>query len=72
MRLHTLTVQQILELTDAELDALSPSEQRLVAQVINAALDFQLRSGSSQDPRRALEEAVKDALPSWNLAQKFH
>lgn len=74
MRLHAMTVQQILELTDTELDELSPSEQRLVAEVIGAALDFELRrgSGSSEDPRKALEEVVKNVMPTWKLPQKMH
>lgn len=74
VKLQSLTVQQILELTDPEIDELSASEQRLVAEVIGSVLDFELRGTSprTEDPRKALEQVVSSLMPARTESRKLH
>jgi len=56
-----MTIGQILELTDAEIDVLSENEQRIVAEIIAAVLDFELQgtSAGTGDPRQLPGPALK-------------
>ena len=74
MKLQSLSVQQILALTDLEIDALSASEQRVVAEVVEAVLDFELRRSSprTEDPRKPLSEILSNLIPITEPDQKAH
>jgi len=56
VKLDAMTIGQILEISDTELDELDESEQQLVVAVIVAVIESELRHGSPrmEDPRKAL------------------
>lgn len=70
MKLDSMTIGQILDLTDADIDALSEKEQRIVAEVIAAVLDYELHGGcaSSPDPRQSLGAVIQ----TWKQQHKLH
>ncbi len=74
MKLDSMTIRQILELTDPELDALSENEQRLVAEVIGAVLDLEMRRGSAsrEDSWKTLPHIVENPLPGCKPWDKIH
>jgi len=69
-----MTIGQILELTDADIDALSENEQRIVAEVIAAVLDFELHGASAGagDPRQAPGPAMQVLMPASLHQHKTH
>jgi hypothetical protein len=74
MNLHSMTITQILELNDPQLDALTEIEQRFVADIIIATVELEVgrRNPAMTDPRTALRQVMQDALARQNAAQKTH
>ena len=68
MKLDSMTIGQILDLTDADIDALSEKEQRIVAEVIAAVLDYELHGASSPDPRQSPGAVIQ----TWKQQHKLH
>jgi hypothetical protein len=74
MKLESMTVNQILDLLDAELDTLSESEQCVVAEVVGAVIDFELRHSNdrTEDPRRALGQVMQNFVASGRRRHETH
>lgn len=74
MKLDAMTIGQILEISDTELDELDESEQRLVVDVIVAVIESELRHGSPrmEDPRKALRQVMQNAITARASTQKMH
>lgn len=74
MKIESMTIRQILELTDTQLEALSEQEQRMVADCIGALLDFELRHGSARmdDLPETLGQVLWNSIPARSLRSKIH
>jgi hypothetical protein len=75
VKIESMTIRQILEMTDSQLEALSEKEQRTIADVIGAVLDFELRRGSCarlEDPRKELGQVLQHLMPGRNQRHKLH
>jgi hypothetical protein len=74
VKLQEMTVSQLLELTDPELDDLSEDEQQRVVEVIAAVIDFELRHGScrTEDPRNAVYGAIQEVTKTRTPLRKMH
>ena len=74
MKLDAMTIAQILEISDTELDELDESEQRLVVDVIVAMIESELCHGSPrmEDPRKALRQVMQNAITARASTQKMH
>lgn len=74
MKLDAMTIGQILEISDTELDELDESEQQLVVAVIVAVIESELRHGSPrmEDPRKALLQVMQNAITARASTQKMH
>jgi hypothetical protein len=62
--MELMTIRQILELTDSQMEALSEKEQRTVADVIGAVLDSKLRWGNTRldDPATTLGDILQNFM----------
>jgi len=74
VKIESMTIRQILELTDSQLEALSEKEQRTVADVIGAVLDSELRWGNTRldGPGTTLGEVLQSVMPARNLRHKIN
>ena len=74
MDLHAMTMQEILELSDQDLDLLSASEQQLVAEVIGAVIGFEMRGGGGCDEvsTASAQQATSPMNPDRILRSKIH
>jgi len=74
VKIESMTIRQILEMTDSELEALSEKEQRTIAAVIGAVLDFELRRGGArlEDPRKELGQFLQHLMPGRDQRHKLH
>ena len=74
MKLDAMTIGQILEISDTELDELNESEQQLVVDVIVAVIESELRHASPrmEDPRKALRQVMQNAITARAPTQKTH
>jgi hypothetical protein len=74
VKLDAMTIGQILEISDAEMDELDESEQQLVVDVIVAVIESELRHSSSrmEDPRKALRQVMQNAITARASTQKMH
>ena len=74
MKIESMTIRQILEMTDSQLEALSEKEQRTIAAVIGAVLDFELRHGGArlEDPRKELGQVLQQLMLGRNQRHKSH
>lgn len=74
MKLDAMTIAQILEISDTELDELDESERRLVVDVIVAVIESELCHGSPrmEDPRKALRQVMQNAITARASTQKMH
>lgn len=74
MKIEAMTIRQILEMTDSQLEMLSEKDQRTIADVIGAVLDFELRRGSvmMEEFERELGHVLKHLRPARNQRERLH
>ena len=74
MKIEAMTIRQILEMTDSQLEALSEKDQRTIADVIGAVLDFELRRGSviMEEFERELGHILQHLTPARNQRERLH